>query len=44
MRVMREAQVGCLPVVKGDRLVGIITEHDFMDIARTLLEAELTHA
>jgi CBS domain-containing protein len=34
---------GCLPVVLDDRLVGIITDSDFIDIAINLLEqAELT--
>ncbi len=34
---------GCLPVVHDDRLVGIITDSDFIDIAINLLEhAELT--
>lgn len=41
IRLMREHKVACLPVVKGDRLVGIITERDFMNVARKLLEAEL---
>ena len=41
MRLMREKQVGCLPVIDRDRrLVGILTEHDFMEIARPLLEQE----
>ena len=35
---MRQHRVACLPVVKEDRLVGIITEHDFIDVARELLE------
>ena len=28
--VMRRNKVGCLPVVDGDRLVGIITAYDFL--------------
>jgi CBS domain-containing protein len=35
---MREKRVSCLPVVKDRQLVGIVTEHDFMNIARQLLE------
>ncbi len=35
--LMRKHRVSCLPVVQDDRLIGIITEHDFMRIARTLL-------
>lgn len=34
---------GCLPVISDDRLVGIITDSDFIDIAINLLEqAEIT--
>lgn len=39
--IMRRHQIGCLPVVTGGRLVGIVTEHDFMDIAAELLEQKL---
>jgi CBS domain-containing protein len=38
---MRAHRVGCLPVVKDDRLVGIVTERDFMRIAAQLLEQQL---
>ncbi|MCB9916757.1 MAG: CBS domain-containing protein, partial [Planctomycetes bacterium] len=38
---MREHRVSCLPVVRDGRLVGILTEHDFMQIAARLLEEEL---
>jgi CBS domain-containing protein/gamma-glutamyl:cysteine ligase YbdK (ATP-grasp superfamily) len=42
MRIMREERVGCLPVVdRDDRLVGILTEHDLIAIARPLLEKYL---
>lgn len=39
MGIMLENKIGCLPVVKNSRLVGIITEHNFMDITRRLLVA-----
>ncbi len=39
--VMREHQISCLPVVRDDRLIGIITERDFMRIAGQLLEEML---
>jgi CBS domain-containing protein len=39
--LMREHQVGCLPVVQDGRLIGLVTEHDFMDIAAELLEQKL---
>ncbi len=32
-RVMTERKIGCLPVVDDDRLVGILTEGDFVAIA-----------
>ena len=38
MRVMRENQVGCLPVVQDGELIGIITEMDFIRISGRLLE------
>ena len=41
MERMAELGVGCLPVVRKDKLVGILTEHDFMMIARQLLHREL---
>jgi CBS domain-containing protein len=33
--------VGCLPVTDNGRLVGIVTENDFMEIAGQLLEEKL---
>ena len=39
--IMREHQVSCLPVTKDGKLVGLITEHDFLPIARQLLEDQL---
>ena len=41
IEVMRRLGVGCLPVVHQGKLIGIITEHDFMDIAAELLELKL---
>jgi len=38
MHKMRERQIGCLPVVKGKELVGIITEMDFLRITSRLME------
>ncbi len=29
-RVMVENKIGCLPVLDGDKLVGIVTESDFV--------------
>ncbi|MFY0686312.1 MAG: CBS domain-containing protein [Cyclobacteriaceae bacterium] len=36
--LMKSNKVDCLPVVKNDRLVGIITEGDFLAIATSLLK------
>jgi CBS domain-containing protein len=30
--MMRERKIGCLPVVEGNRLVGVITEGDFVHL------------
>ncbi|MBK9151305.1 MAG: CBS domain-containing protein [Saprospiraceae bacterium] len=38
MRIMREHKVGCLPVVNGDELVGLISESEFLKITARLIE------
>jgi CBS domain-containing protein len=38
---MRKEHISCLPVVEGERLVGIITERDFLDLAAQYMAAEL---
>ncbi len=38
MEVMRGNKLGCLPVVKNNELVGIITEMDFLRVAGRLIE------
>ncbi len=38
---MKAHKVGCLPVVQGDRLVGIVTERDLINVAAQLLEQQL---
>jgi CBS domain-containing protein len=38
---MRRQSVPCLPVVQDGRLVGVVTEHDFLDIAGQLLARRL---
>lgn len=38
-RLMRQKKYGCLPVVDGGVLVGIITEADFLDLAIRTLSA-----
>ena len=42
--LMRREHVSCLPVVDGGKLVGIVTEHDFIEVARDLLERGLREA
>lgn len=37
MKEMRKHGHSCLPVIKNDRLVGIITENNFLNITRSLL-------
>lgn len=44
LRTMRRLRVGCLPVMQDDRLVGIVTEEDFMEIASKMLEQQLGHS
>lgn len=39
--LMQRFRIGCLPVVQDDRLVGLITEQDFMGIASKLLVKQL---
>ncbi|NUO00657.1 MAG: CBS domain-containing protein [Saprospiraceae bacterium] len=38
MTMMRENKIGCLPVVKDNELVGVITEMDFLRISARLIE------
>ncbi|MDH5380308.1 MAG: CBS domain-containing protein [Cyclobacteriaceae bacterium] len=38
MYLFREHKIGCLPVVKKDKLVGIVTEGNFLGITKTLLK------
>lgn len=37
--IMRKNQFGCLPVIDRGRLVGIVTEADYVELAASLLEA-----
>jgi len=41
VQLMRSHQIGALPVVREGRLVGIITERDFIEIAGNLLDDQL---
>ncbi|HSE15511.1 MAG TPA: CBS domain-containing protein [Pyrinomonadaceae bacterium] len=41
MEIMRTNRVGCLPVVDGDQLVGIITSYDFLEATAKLFRQHL---
>jgi len=41
MELMRNHRVGCLPVVDGDQLVGIITSYDFLEATARLFHQHL---
>jgi CBS domain-containing protein/gamma-glutamyl:cysteine ligase YbdK (ATP-grasp superfamily) len=41
MKIMREQHIGCLPVVEGNQLVGIVTSFDFLDASALLFEQHL---
>lgn len=41
LRVMQRYRIGCVPVVAGDRLVGIVNTEDFLPIAHKLIEQKL---
>ena len=41
LSLMRTKGIGCLPVVKGDQLVGLITAYDFLTVSSKLLEERL---
>lgn len=38
MAIMSENQIGCLPVVKGGELIGIVSEMDFLRLATRLIQ------
>lgn len=41
LELMRERNIGCLPVVNDGRLVGLVTAHDFLTVSAKLLEERL---
>ncbi len=41
IHLMRENRIGCLPVVRGGRLIGIVSESDFVRLTARLLESWL---
>jgi len=38
---MRQHEIGCLPIVKGKKLVGLITAYDFLTVSAKLFEERL---
>jgi len=41
IRLMREMQVACLPVIEDGKLMGLVTEHDLLVVSSHLLESYL---
>ena len=41
LEIMRERRIGCLPVVKDNKLIGLITAYDFLTVSSKLLEERL---
>ncbi|QQS46460.1 MAG: CBS domain-containing protein [Acidobacteriota bacterium] len=44
LRIMQNRNVGCLPVVQGGRLVGLVTAYDFLSLSAEIIEKELVNA
>lgn len=42
LELMRERNIGCLPVVKDKKLIGLVTAHDFLTVSSKLFEERLT--
>ena len=41
LKLMREKDIGCLPVVREGKLIGIVTTHDFLTVSTKLFEERL---
>ncbi|MEZ5345519.1 MAG: CBS domain-containing protein [Pyrinomonadaceae bacterium] len=41
LNIMREKNIGCLPIVKRGKLAGIVTAHDFLTVSAKLFEERL---
>lgn len=39
--LMRDKNIGCLPIVKGKKLIGLLTAHDFLTVSTKLFEERL---
>ena len=42
IEIMRSQRVGCLPVIEGDQLVGIVTSYDFLEATARIFQQHLT--
>jgi CBS domain-containing protein/gamma-glutamylcysteine synthetase len=42
LNLMREKNIGCLPVIKNEKLVGLITAYDFLTVSAKLFEEKLS--
>jgi len=42
IQIMRQNRIGCLPVVEGNQLVGIVTSYDFLEASARLFEQHIT--
>jgi len=42
IEIMRQNRIGCLPVVEGNQLVGIVTSYDFLEASARLFEQHIT--
>jgi CBS domain-containing protein len=41
LELMREKKIGCLPVVREGKLVGVVTAYDFLTVGSKLFEEKL---
>lgn len=41
LNLMRTKNIGCLPIIKGEKLIGLITAHDFLSVSAKLFEERL---
>jgi len=42
LEIMRSNRVGCLPVVEGEQLIGIVTSYDFLEASARLFKQHMT--
>lgn len=43
LELMREKRIGCLPVVKDEKLIGLVTAYDFLTVSAKLFEEKLSN-